>query len=200
MLEYCVGIKRNALFFSLLSFAVGLACLATIFTIELSTMGLGLGLLGIGASPFIYLNLYGYPNRFYKRNMNRYSTMYPIETIESEFEQGRTFVHGCIIAGDNFVFGKGTGQFIAYNDIQLIRLHLNETQSSDNSFRDQTWFIEAKVYSEYKKLCKLKRYPEQEYMEFVEYISFIAPDIQIDDKIKMSATQFSSAHTTSRPF
>ena len=57
------------------------------------------------------------------------------------------------------------------------------------------WYIEAKVYSEYKRICMLKRYPRNEWNEFIEYIDFIAPNIYIEKNIKLSADAESDIDT-----
>jgi len=65
------------------------------------------------------------------------------------------------------------------DEIELIRLHRYDSVGPENGPIGYNWYIEAKVYSEYKRICMLKRYPRNEWNEFIEYIDFIAPNIYI---------------------
>ena len=145
-----------------------------------------------------FYNLYLFRNTLFKKQLEKYCSDYTESVMESDFEGSRFFMGGSLKAGKSFLFGKGRGGVIPYSETERIGLRRIQDNMSGNYGQSYAWSVQATAADgSHVEMCRMNRWVEREWREFSDYINTVAPDIIIDNEIKLSSRQAASFE---RPF
>ena len=191
--KYCLPSKAGGIITGVVFLAAAIFIVWAEF-VSGHTLGMGrigaclLSLVLIVIAFMMYYAIYGSAASKYKKRIAYFGSLGVAGALVPDFNRGVRLFGGKLVAGENFLFGKGEGMIVMYREINSLRRNEHRTDYTSGNLPTFRYSLIITAGGKDYTLCKLSREDvlSPEWYQFSAFLSLKNPAIRVNQIISQT--------------